>query len=352
MRRFECVALLIALAACRADGSKESAEGSDEGTGSSESTDTGQTETGDTDGDPSGFVTVLSVGTDVGAFSSVWGSTEDDVWAVGGQRDMDGGSQAVVYRRDASGWAPFAVPPDMPMLNWVWGVDGEVWVVGLEGAIWSWDGDWIEHESGTDRVLWGTWGPSSDRLWAVGGNALDDDPVLLQWDGNVWSEVELPQLEGNGLLKVWGTGPDDVLAVGDKGITIHHDGETWTAQDSASIADLVSLWGTGPTDILSVGGRANGRLARWDGSGWQGETVALPGLNGVWMDARGTATIVGDLGTVATVDAGSFEPTPEESDTVTLLHAVYGFESGLRIAVGGNLTGAPPFYGVILESAP
>ena len=99
-----------------------------------------------------------------------------------------------------------------------------------------------------------------------------------------------------------------------------------------------------------MGGRANARIARWDGAAWAGVTLPLPGLSGVWVDEAGTATVVGWQGTIATLAPGSLEPAAEESGTVLLLHAVFGFSGGPRFAVGGSLSGAPPWVGVILES--
>jgi len=102
--------------------------------------------------------------------------------------------------------------------------------------------------------------------------------------------------------------------------------------------------------MLSVGGRANGRLARWDGATWSGETLSGPGdgTNGVWVDSGGAATLVGWQGTIYSLAAGSLEPVQEESGTSLLLHAVHGFEGGPRFAVGGTLQAAPSFVGLVL----
>lgn len=47
--------------------------------------------------------------------------------------------------------------------------------------------------------------------------------------------------------------------------------------------------------------------------------------------------------------AGSREVVPEDSPTILLLHAVFGFDAGPRFAVGGNLAGVPPHVGVIVQ---
>lgn len=319
-------------------------------TAATEATDTsGSTTAGSTTGAGAGWVQSLQAGTEHGAFLSVWGPSASEVYAVGGQLGDD--SHGTVMRYDGAAWTEVALPDGTPSLNWVYGVDGELWVVGYEGAALRREGDgWVTTPTPTTSMLWGVWGSAKDELWAVGGDAVDDAPVLLRWDGAAWAEVALPAIDPDchGLFKVWGSAADDVTIVGDRGVTLRYDGASWSASDSGSIADLISVWGPGDATRVAVGGRANGRVARWDGAAWTGETLAIPGLNGVWVDDAGVATIVGWQGYVATVQPGAFEPVQEDSDTPLLLHAVYGFAGGPRFAVGGSLQSAPPFVGVIV----
>ena len=83
---------------------------------------------------------------------------------------------------------------------------------------------------------------------------------------------------------------------------------------------------------------------------WSGQTLALPGLNGVWVDPIGGATAVGVQGTIYRIAEGC-ELEQEPSNTNMVLHAVFGFSGGPRYAVGGSLLMPPPFVGVILQSA-
>ena len=101
----------------------------------------------------------------MGAFLSVWGTCAVDVWVVGGQPD-DG--RAVHF--DGEIWSEVALP-DGPLLNWVFGFDdGSVWFVGNEGlSLHSADGTTFEVvETGVDVPLWGVWGSGPDDVWAVG----------------------------------------------------------------------------------------------------------------------------------------------------------------------------------------
>ncbi len=283
-----------------------------------------------------------------GALLSTWGRNPNFVWAVGGQPEL-----GEVWKKTDEGWGPVEIP-EGPLLNWVHGEGNTTMFVGDGGRCLRTTGGAIKVvETGVTSTLWGVWIANSDQGWAVGGDARgagDPDPVLLQWEGAEWIRRDLPALdvEIKALFKVWGTGPDNVWAVGQRGVLMHYDGSAWTQVPSGTNKDLISLWGTGPDDILAVGGRANGILARYDGTSWATQVLeGQPALNGIWMAPDGVATIVGARGFAASVPSG-FEFERVVTDTRTLLHGVWGTE-GYQVTVGGTLDGAPPWEGVALE---
>ena len=284
---------------------------------------------------------------------SVWGPGPEDVYAVVGQPDPD--PKATILHFDGSDWSEESTPAGTPMLNWVFGSEGRTWAVGQGGTIVTRedDGSWSAETSPSDRVLWGLWGADSSELWAVGGDGLGDDPVLLRRDGatDSWEVVTVPD-PGNdcrGLFKVWGRSAGDVWVVGDNGATLHWDGTEWTAHPTEGAVDLISLWGSDAEGIVSVGGRASGRIARLEDDVWSESVLGLPGLNGVWVDPQGPITAVGVQGTILSVTPGSFDYVEEESGTAMVLHSVFGFPGGPRFAVGGSLLMPPPMLGVILR---
>lgn len=328
------------------------AEGGDAGSDSDSDTLAESESESETGIEPSGWQPVLQANPDVGALMSVWGSSADELFVVGGQPEP-GGARILRGRDDA--WELESLPAEIAMLNWVYGIDGEIWSVGMGGVILRREAEaWIAEDSPTDRVLWGLWGASADELWAVGGDGVADVPVLLRRDGatGVWALIELPPLgvEAHALFKIWGSAADDVWSVGDAGATVHWDGASWTAQPDPDGIDLISVWGSPDEGVIAVGGRANGRINRSSGSAWSGQTLAIPGLNGVWVDPAAGATAVGVQGTIYQISGAGFELTQEESNTTMVLHSVFGFSGGPRYAVGGSLLMPPPFLGVILRT--
>lgn len=336
-------------------------EGTSGGTGHDATTHEDSTGGDASTGTPAdGWEASLEVGTEVGAFFSVWGPSPALVYAVAGQ-PLDGGlSSGALWRHDGGRWSMEALGDPIPGLNWVFGVAERRFMVGDLGIIAVRDGDegpWARAGCGTILPLWGVWAAAPDDAWAVGGDGFNRDPVACHFDGRAWALVELPEpsVESHALYKVWGTATDDVWAVGDRGLIMHWGGpdDGWVEHPSGTDFDLISLWGTGPDEILAVGGRTSGVLSRFDGLQWTTQEVpAVAGLNGVWMAPDGTATVVGPQGVLGTVGAGALEVVVEPAGTSLALHGVFGFDGVERWAVGGSLDMAPPYVGVVLRRAP
>lgn len=292
----------------------------------------------------------LELGVEGGALFSVWGPGPAEVYAVGGQ-GVGADSTGIMLRWDGAQWSEVALPQGTRRLHWVTGVGEELWVVGEGGTALRRTGEaWTATATGTEVSLWGIWGAGAGAVWTVGGDGFAGPPVLLRHDGTSWQPETLPALpaDSHALFKIWGASASDVTAVGDFGVMLQYDGSAWTPSDSGSIADLISVTGHA-SERVAVGGRANARIVRRDGDAWTGVTLDHPGLSGVWMAPDGATTAVGSNGLILQVAPGSLEATEEQSPTFLVLHAVYGFADGSRFAVGGNLTGNPPYIGVLLR---
>ena len=300
-----------------------------------------------------------------GALMNVWGDDESGAAPslIGGQPDA-GSLWRAEGGGEAARWSIEPTPAGQ-LLNWMHGAGERRWVVGNGGRILRSDGGgaWEEVESGTGEDLWGVWAASADEAWAVGGDPLADPPAptLLHFSDGRWSSLELPPLDRGGvqaLFKVWGFSPTQVFAVGSKGVLLAYDGSQWRQEAIEPVEgsppitdDLISLWGNQSGDLIAVGGRANGLVARWDGSRWRGKILAgVPGLNGIWVDEAGVGTAVGIRGAVLRFEAGDFTFERERTESTLVLHSVWGDRAGNRWAVGGSLDSTPPWEGIALLS--
>src|SRR2546430_2702678 len=127
-------------------------------------------------------------------------------------------------------------------------------------------------------------------LFAVEGCATPDSGVLLDLAvvadsaasrSRAWSIVNSPTTDGP--FGVWGSGPDDVWAVGysngGSATIVHWNGSLWSMLPSPTMHLLEGVWGSGSNDVWAVGGA----IVHWDGSAWS-TVPSSPSelLIGVW----------------------------------------------------------------------
>lgn len=127
------------------------------------------------------------------------------------------------------------------------------------------DATWtIDHAS--DGALLGVWGTGPDDVWAVGGSI--EQPLVMHNDGTAWVRRDVP---GTSLLtNIYGFTANDVYAVGMGGLILHYDGDAWSQIPSGTDATLYGLWGASGEDVWIVGGTAGGT----------GSAVVLRGTSG------------------------------------------------------------------------
>ena len=286
---------------------------------------------------------------EIGWMMSGWGPGDGQLWVVGG-RLLEGR----ILHFDGQQWGEIDLGISVPLLNWVHGTSAtDIFVGGVEGTILHFDGEsWRQHSTPTIGPVWGVWAVASDDVWAVGGdNVLGDAPFVLHYDGSEWRTVEIPRLVRPGvsaLFKVWGSGPNDIYAVGQNGVILHWEGSEFREMGAGISQDLIGIWGRGPSDITVVGGRGNAELAHFNGVEWQrAPSSRLPGLNGVWTRRAEVAHAVGVRGTLLRVNPSTLAIIEEISaPTSHDLHAIFGDESGQILAFGANFDF--PEEGVVL----
>jgi hypothetical protein len=71
----------------------------------------------------------------------------------------------------------------------------------------------------------------------------------------------------------------------------------WTSVPSGTTANLAGIWGSGPNDVWAVGG--SGTILHWNGSAWSSVSSCITNnLNGVWGSGANDAWAVGYSGTI------------------------------------------------------
>ena len=192
----------------------------------------------------------------------IWGTDENNIWAVGSV-NLPEGSQGIV-RWDGQKWNPFP----------------------------SFDG-----------VKQGMLGFDENNIFVVGGFGLFG--IVGIWDGNIWNVNNffytiLGQDTVWSLRGVWGSSPDNVWAVGDRGTIIHWDGSQWSKVQSPTNLILWDIWGTSADNVyaLHISLANQSKLIHFDGTEWREITDQLPvgerSLVSLWFDKGGTGYLTGN----------------------------------------------------------
>lgn len=232
------------------------------------------------------------------------------------------------------------------------------------------------------NALTDVYAATPDEAWAVGyANEGASPRTLLQhWDGESWSQVQPPELPGGRIAElsaVNGTGPDDVWAVGtavdatgdsegDRTVTLHWDGQDWTAvsspnqgfeADNNELSDVVAIapddvWAVGEFDGSSSGSGFGPILQHWNGTRWQAApavdhpcgiadlyAIDAAGSNDVWAIGEASA---------CHFDGSSWTPAQPElpgGNYQLALADVTVFDSGEALAVGRTFSNTGPCEG-------
>ncbi|MCP4574398.1 MAG: hypothetical protein GY838_18760 [bacterium] len=181
-------------------------------------------------------------------------------------RDGDGklvgvGESGRTWEYGSEGWTEVD-PRPLPLIRRVWGLEGDdLYATGNDGKVWRWDGMRLaEMDSLTGTNLQGIWGSSSSDIHVASVRGI------WHWDGQNWKQTWEPWQGGIGFgLELWGSGPDDIWAVGSDGAMVHFDGRSWERVEGVTGRNLRAIWGGGPDDVY-VGGDET--LLRYDGEQW------------------------------------------------------------------------------------
>ena len=284
-----------------------------------------------------------------GALLSIWGTSERDVWTVGGPLG-NSGFESLVMRFDGEAWRRVATG-GVETYWWVHGTGpSDVWMVGEKGRITHWDGTKLEERtSGTTATLFGVFATAPDDAWAVGGTP--DQPgaandVVIHWDGTSWKPDALPEQKKVALFKVWAAGGDGVYVVGENGLVWHRTAGTWKREaEGVAKGRLTTVTGCSTSEVFAVGGRD---LLTSNGTTWKrSDAVLVNDVNGVACAPPGTparewgrAVIVGG-GSLKLRLVGEQWESDFGSKPFADLHGAWVDPTGAFWGVGGAFSASP-----------
>ncbi|MDY6834696.1 MAG: hypothetical protein SVY53_07875 [Chloroflexota bacterium] len=271
------------------------------------------------------------------SLEAIWGTSSENVFVVGydlgyDEKVNDDGSRSyttvgprigLILHYDGETWTTIASQPSI--LYSVWGSSSDnVFAVGEDGTILHYDGDkWNSMISDADSWLKGVWGSSPDNVFAVGYGG-----TILHYDGSVWARIELPEdITGYGFHAVWGSSASDIFFAGscmyvpEDGIVIaepwgpssgqsavlYYDGKNFsrTCQDWASVpflnpvlrehSGVNAIWGSSAKEVFFVD---RSGIWQYDGIMWTWLDCGTSHLEGIWGSSEKDIFAVGGMGTI------------------------------------------------------
>jgi hypothetical protein len=268
-------------------------------------------------GDQNKWKQASGMGATLKTIYAMWGSSNTDVYAVGGEWDYpDQQYRSVMYHYDGSAWNT---------------VDSET--------------DRYNDTDGWGSFLRDIWGTSSNNVFYVerGGR-------IHHLKGSTWSRMDTGI--GTWVYGIWGSSSSDIFAVGQDGVILHYDGnkeDFWTPMSSGTKANLNDVWGSSSSDVFAVGytydstsPQSNPIILHYDGSSWsEMETgVAQGNFSGVWVSADGEAFVVGSERNVGTIilhyNGTLWSKMDNSASAIMSIYSVWGFDSADVYAVGNG----------------
>lgn len=280
------------------------------------------------------------------ALMGVAGSSERDVWAVGA--DVGAGKGPLVLHFDGTAWSRLD-PGTKGHLWWVHAFsDGTALFGGVRSTIVQWNGSAFVRQAtpGLARqTVFGIWGSAPNDAYAVGSGTSGRRGFIWHFDGTSWAEVPMPadvpvhDGETPGLFKVWGTGANDVWAVGADGLVLHKT-DSWQRVAISRTDTLFTVSGRKGQVLISGGGRTS-VLLEGDGDTFADVSPSSVSLvQGVATDPSDAtlAYAVGDQGAVfSRTGSGWSKVDTQLALSVESLHAVWVDPKGGAWAVGGKV---------------
>jgi hypothetical protein len=254
------------------------------------------------------------------ALTAVWGTSKNDVWAVG--------SGGAVIHFDGSKWKDRSLETTSTLFSIGGSGPNDAWIVGTYGTILhrTASGVWelqpiVPFTGASEKMLFSVWSPAPDQVW-IGGESLKiptETKAATQYrrttvDGGARWQAVSPCPTCTFVRRVWGPSPDEVWSVGALGKAYRTtptggDGGAPVSVEIVTHAtqDLLGVWGSSKDDVWLVGRRGTIRRCRAGSTECETvETASTEDLYAVWGSADNDVWVVGDQGTILHFDGTSF----------------------------------------------
>ncbi len=238
---------------------------------------------------------------DAAPLHALWASGPDDAWAAGEDRIM---------RRDASGWYEPPLPSVRMNIRSIWGSGASnVWFADPGSSMMlRWNGSGFVAVT-VPLNVYDLHGTAVNNVWAVGSGAGG----VARYNGLAWSSLSVTGAS-TPHRAVWVVSSTNVW-LADAGNSIYsYDGTTWTRRTTGSGNEhIADLWGTGPNDLWAVGDTMRvhptfgniptGYVMHWNGTAWTNvapSTVIFDfvRLHGIWGRSASDVFVAGDYGAI------------------------------------------------------
>jgi hypothetical protein len=278
------------------------------------------------------------------ALTSVWGTSANDVYAVGGN--------GTVYHYDGAAWTKLPTN-ETANLWWIFGVpNGPIYVGGDGGLILRKDGDtFTRMQTPNAATVFGIWGTAPDDVWAVGGSPGGaSGGFAWRLAGDRWEEVAgfPPQLAATAAMwKVFGRSRTDAWIVGTNGTTLRWDGAL-TLVDTGIRESLFTVHADRER-YVTVGGFGTGLILETTGSTWTSVGPPdAPALIGVCVTDDHGGYAVGQDGAIWKRDGSSWRDTELGAELDETFHSVWVDPAGGVWAAGGQVLTLPLVDGIMV----
>ncbi len=263
------------------------------------------------------------------ALTAVWGSSKNDVWAVG--------SSGAILHYDGATWTAVPSGTTRTLLSVAGAGPDEVWIVSTFGTVLRGSSTggtatvtpWpmAAYSGASENLLLSTWAASTDDVWIAGESArlAGTTATTTTWrkktaaDGGVGWEAMTACTSCTSLAAVWGSSPSDVWVAGAGGKTVHTSNArpladdagagppVWTTVPSNTKQDLLALWGSSADDVWAVGRRGTILHYVQGASSWElVESPTTQDLQHVWGSGPDDVWAVGEYGTILHYDGAAW----------------------------------------------